>query len=384
MLKYLNYILIISLLGATFSCVPSRRFDAEVVARSSAEREAREAKEMAKESEEQRLLAEAEIQKIEKELQELDKDYTLVKTRYEQQQKLNKDLQILYDKLLEVNEKLTQDATGRRIELSEEVTRKETELRRKEDEMRRREREMDDLKRKMEKERDEMDRLKKELEDKSSNISNLEGDKSELEKSLKQRELKLKDLENQLKSREGKVKDLESSLAAREARVKELEAAIAARDAKAKALKDKLNAALLGFKSSDLSVEERNGKVYVSLSQNLLFSTGSSKLDSKGAEAIGKLAEVLNKNTEIDVLVEGHTDSDGDAKMNWELSSKRSLSIVDQMIKNKVTPNRITAAGRGEHVPVASNDTSDGKAKNRRSDIILSPKLDAIVDSLKN
>jgi chemotaxis protein MotB len=384
MLKYLNYILIITLLGATFSCVPTRRFDEEVTARSAAERESRESKQMATESEEQRLLAEAEIQKIEKELQELDKDYTLVKTRYDQQQKLNKDLQILYDKLLEVNEKLTQDATGRRIELTEEVTRKETELRRKEEEIRRREGEMNEMKRKMEREREEIEKLQKALADKNSNISNLEGDKSELEKNLKQRELKLKDLENQLKAREDKVKDLESSLAAREARVKELEAAITARDEKAKALKDKLNAALLGFESSDLSVEERNGKVYVSLSQNLLFSTGSSKLDSKGAEAIGKLADVLNKNLEIDVLVEGHTDSDGEAKMNWELSSKRSLSIVDQMIKNKVTPNRITAAGRGEHVPVASNDTSEGKAKNRRSDIILSPKLDAIMAILKN
>lgn len=384
MVKILNYGLVILLFSTLLSCVANRKYQEEVTARSAAEAKARDAQKLAKEEEEQRLLAESEIQKIEKELQELDKDYTLVKTRYEQQQKLNKDLQVLYDKLLEVNEKLTQEAAGKRRELSEEVTRKEEELRRKEDEIRRRERDMQELKAKMDREREEIDRLKKDLENKNADINSLQGDKSELEKSLKERELRLKDLEARLNARESKVKDLESSLAAREKRVQELEAAIAARDAKANALKNKLNEALLGFKSSDLSVEERNGKVYVSLSQNLLFATGSSKLDSKGASAIAKLSEVLNKNTEIDVLVEGHTDSDGDAKMNWDLSTKRSLSIVDQMIKNKVAPNRITAAGRGEHVPVASNDTNDGKAKNRRTDIILSPKLDEIMNILKN
>lgn len=370
MLKHLNYIFIIFLLGTLLSCVPNRRFQEEVTARTVAEKQARDAKASEQEANKQRELAEAEIQKIEKELQELDKDYALVKTRYEQQQQLNKDLQILYDKLLEVNEKLTQEAAGKRRELTEEVTRKEDELRRKEDEIRRREQDMAGLKKKMDEERAEIDRLRKDLENKDANINNLQGDKSQLEKSLKERELKLKDLEN--------------SLAARETRVKELENAIAARDAKAKALKDKLTQALLGFESSDLSVEQRNGKVYVSLSQNLLFATGSSRLDSKGAGAITKLADVLNKNTEINVLVEGHTDSDGDEKMNWELSTKRSLSIVNQLIKNKVTPSRITAAGRGEHVPVASNDNDSGKAKNRRTDIILSPQLDEIMNILSN
>lgn len=384
MLKILNYVLVISLFGSIIACVPNRKFQDEVTARTGAEKQAREAKQSALEANQQRELAEKEIKKIEKELQELDKDYTLIKTRYDQQQKLNQDLQVLYDKVLEVNEKLTQDAAGKRRELSEEVTRKEEEIRRKEEEIIRREKDMDELKRNMEKERAEINRLQKDLQDKNDNINSLQGDKSELEKSLKERELKLKELDNQLKSREDKVKELENSLASREKRVKELEAAIASRDAKAKELKDKLNQALLGFQSSDLSVEERNGKVYVSLSQNLLFSTGSSKLDSKGAGAIAKLSDVLNKNIDIDVLVEGHTDTDGDEKMNWELSSKRSLSIVDEMVKAKVNPARITAAGRGEHMPVAPNDTEAGKAKNRRTDIILSPKLDAIMDILRN
>ena len=118
--------------------------------------------------------------------------------------------------------------------------------------------------------------------------------------------------------------------------------------------------------------------MYVSLSQDLLFAPGSSTIDQKGLDALKKLAEVLVKNKDISILVEGHTDSDGEANMNWKLSTDRSLSIVYALISNQVQPNRITAAGRGEHVPVASNDTSTGKAKNRRTDIILSPDLDEI------
>jgi chemotaxis protein MotB len=377
MIKYLNYILILFFFGSLMSCVANRKYQEEVSAKTKAQQEARQAEQTAQQAQEELLLAQSEIQNIEKELQELDKDYTLIKTRYDQQEKLNKDLQVLYDKVLSVNEKLTQEAAGKSRALTEEITRKqeeirrkEEEIRRKEDEIKRREQDMANMKDQMNNERDEIARLKTDLENKNSNINTLEGDKSALEKSLK--------------AREDKVAALESSLAAREKRVKELENAISSRDAKAKALKDKLSQALLGFESSDLSVEQRNGKVYVSLSQNLLFATGSSRLDSKGASAISKLAEVLNKNNEINVMVEGHTDSDGDEKMNWELSTKRSLSIVDQLIKNKVISSRITASGRGEHVPIASNDTDAGKAKNRRTEIILSPKLDAIMDILKN
>jgi len=370
MLKYLNYFLILFFFGSLMSCVANRKYQEEVSAKAKAQQEASQAIQSAEESQAELELAQGEIKNIEKELEELDKDYTLVKTRYDQQQKLNKDLQVLYDKVLAVNEKLTQEAAGKSRALTEEITRKQEEIRLKETEIQRRERDMADMKQQMSQERAEIQRLQKDLENKDSNINSLQGDKSALEKSLA--------------AREEKVAALESSLAAREQRVKELEDAIAARDAKAKALKDKLSHALLGFESSDLSVEQRNGKVYVSLSQNLLFATGSSRLDSKGASAISKLAEVLNKNNEINVTVEGHTDSDGDEKMNWELSTKRSLSIVDQLIKNKVTPSRVTASGRGEHVPIASNDTDAGKAKNRRTEIILSPQLDEIMNILKN
>lgn len=355
MLKFLNMLIIAALCSSLFSCVANRKYLEEVDAKTAAQRGEVAARAEAVEAKEQLAAAQQEIEKVQTELRTIEKDYNLVKTRYEQQQRLNKDLQDSYDKLLELNEKLTAEASGKRRELSEEVARKEAELRRKEEELQRREREMKELQAKMGAERVEIDRLQADLKDKTANISNLQGDKTALQKDLE----------------------------AREARVKELEAAIAARDAKANALRDKLKEALLGFESSDLSVEMRGGKVYVSLSQNLLFATGSSKLDSKGADALTKLADVLKKNQGINVLVEGHTDSDGEAKMNWELSTKRSLSIVDLLTKNNVSPGRITAAGRGEFAPIASNDTAEGKARNRRTDIILSPQLDEIMNILK-
>lgn len=348
MMRYINLLILVVAFGSLFSCVANRKYQEEVTARNAAQSQAQQSEAARREAEEQLEKAQQELKEAEKEFNTLEKDYALVKERYEQQQKLNKDLQASYDKLLELNEKLTAEAAGRKRELDEELTRKESELRRKESELERRERDMLALQQKLEAERAEIERLQ-------ASVGNLEGDKSAL------------------------MKDLE----AREARVKELEAAVAARDAKANALKNKLAQALLGFESSDLSVEMRNGKVYVSLSQNLLFSSGSAKLDKKGIDALEKLAKVLQNNKEINVLVEGHTDSDGEEKMNWELSTERSLSIVYQLIKNNVAPKRITAAGRGEHMPIASNDSDAGKARNRRTDIILTPQLDEVLDILQ-
>lgn len=354
-MRYINLLLLVVAFGSLFSCVANRKYQEEVTARSAAQRQASEAQQAQQAAEEKLASAKEQIKEAKKEFNTLEKDYALIKDRYQQQQKLNKDLQASYDKLLELNEKLTAEAAGRKRELDEELTRKEDELRRKESELQRREREMMALQAKMDAERAEIERLQ-------ASVGDLQGDKDALQQ-----------------DKSALMKDLE----AREARVKELEAAIAARDAKANALKDKLSQALLGFESSDLSVEMRDGKVYVSLSQNLLFSSGSAKLDKKGADALEKLAKVLQTNKEINVLVEGHTDSDGDEKLNWKLSTERSLSIVYQLIKNKVAPQRITAAGRGEHVPIASNDTNKGKARNRRTDIILTPQLDEVMNILQ-
>lgn len=177
---------------------------------------------------------------------------------------------------------------------------------------------------------------------------------------------------------------LERDLADREARVRELEKALADRDNKLKELKDRIINALTGISSADLSVEERDGRIYVSLSQKLLFTTGSSAVGKEGRAALARLSAVLVQQADLNITVEGHTDSDGDDNVNWRLSADRALSITYIMVENKVPSNRITAAGRGESFPIAPNTTEEGKARNRRTEIILSPNFGELWNILKN
>ncbi len=164
-----------------------------------------------------------------------------------------------------------------------------------------------------------------------------------------------------------------------EAQIRELSRMLEEKDANLGALRNKVNQALLGFNDSDLSVREANGKVYVSLSQNLLFAKGSDQIDWKGKTAIKKVADVLVANPDILVNVEGHTDTDGSAQKNWELSTRRAIAVVNVLTGyGKVDPKRTTASGRSFYAPVASNSTNDGKAKNRRTEIILTPNLDEL------
>ncbi|HET6256294.1 MAG TPA: OmpA family protein [Puia sp.] len=152
-------------------------------------------------------------------------------------------------------------------------------------------------------------------------------------------------------------------------------------------IKKKMSDALEGFKSSELSVSVKNGKVYVSLQENLLFPSGSAVVNPKGKEALGKLAAVLNQNPDITVDIEGHTDSipiHGKYQDNWDLSLARSASIVRILTSDyKVDPMRVIASGHSQYDPVQTNSTSEGRALNRRTDIILSPKLDQLYQLLQ-
>jgi len=172
-------------------------------------------------------------------------------------------------------------------------------------------------------------------------------------------------------------------LAEREKRLAELEGIIRTQDSLVNALNDIVKRALLAFNSDELTVEMKNGKVYVSLSDKLLFKSGSAAVEEKGQDALKKLADVLNKHLDIDVLIEGHTDNipikTAQYPDNWSLSADRALSIVRLLSENyKVNPKRLEAAGRGEYYPKATNETAEGRAKNRRTEIILSPKLDEL------
>jgi chemotaxis protein MotB len=201
---------------------------------------------------------------------------------------------------------------------------------------------------------------------------------------LQSQEDALRALETSLLAKETDLKKLTADLEAREKRVNELEAMINKKDELLSALKKKVKEALLGFENNGLTIEQKNGKVYVSLDESLLFASGSYDVGSKGAGVLKKLAKVLETSTDIDVVVEGHTDNvplkgSGDIKDNWDLSVKRATSVVKIITNNsKTNPKRLTAAGRGEYLPLDLSNTAEGRKKNRRIEVILTPKLDEL------
>jgi chemotaxis protein MotB len=230
-------------------------------------------------------------------------------------------------------------------------------------------------------------------------IDGLKGNISDLNQSITDIEKKYNELSGEklsqaeqfnlaLKQKSGELDEKERLLAEREKALNELRQVIARQDSITKRLNDVLRNALLGFNSDELSVEVKNGKVYVSMSDKLLFKSGSAAVEAKGKEAIKLLAGVLEKNQDIDILIEGHTDNvpikTAVYRDNWDLSVARATSIVRILTDEyKITPTRLTASGKGEFWPRATNETTEGRASNRRTEIILSPKLDEIMQLLK-
>lgn len=208
-------------------------------------------------------------------------------------------------------------------------------------------------------------------------------------RALRQKSAELRNREELLEEQKAMLEKQQGLLAEREASLAELQAKIARQDSITKALNDMIRKALLGFDSDELSVEIKNGKVYVSMSNKLLFKSGKYDVEGKGKEALEMLANVLNNNTDIAIMIEGHTDTDPISteaiKDNWDLSTKRANSIVRILTENyEVDPTRVTAAGRGEFIPKASNETAEGKAINRRTEIVLSPNIEEIMKLLGN
>jgi len=201
---------------------------------------------------------------------------------------------------------------------------------------------------------------------------------------------KLQEAQTDLQKREDVLKLAQTELEQRSLRLQELEGALKQKDEAVKQLRQKVMDALLGFNNKGLTIQEKNGKVYVSLDEQLLFKTGQWDVDPKGQQALSNLAEVLGQNPDINVLVEGHTDNvpmrgTGMVKDNWDLSVMRATAVTRILLKNKaVEPKRITSAGRGEFFPIDESNTPDARQKNRRTEIILTPRLDEIFRILEN
>ena len=225
-----------------------------------------------------------------------------------------------------------------------------------------------------------------------TNISKLQTEKLELTTQyndlMNEKLSQAEQMNTALRLKSEALAEKERLLSEREIVLEDLQSKIARQDSITKRLNDIIRGALLGFKSDELSVEVKNGKVYVSMSDKLLFKSASAAIETKGLEAIKVLADVLNKNNDIDILIEGHTDNlpirTAQYRDNWDLSVARATSIVRILVDEyKIDAKRLTASGKGEFSPRANNSTPEGRAANRRTEIILSPKLDIIMNLLK-
>ena len=272
------------------------------------------------------------VDELQKKNKQLIDDTVAQSHKYQQMQGLYSDLEELYNKVIDQNKQLLNNSTIDKEHLTKELN-------------------------------DQMD-------------------------AINQKQKQLDALSDELKLKQLNIDSPQKNLADREQKVQELQHYISMKDSLVNDIKKKISDALKGFSGTDLTVEEKNGMVYVSMSEKLLFSSGSTIVDDKGKTALKQLADVLNKNPDIQIMVEGHTDNvplsgNGFMKDNWDLSVLRATSIVRILTKDdSVDPKRLKAIGRGEFFPVADNTTTEGKAKNRRTEIILSPNLQEIYDIL--
>ncbi|MDH5380996.1 MAG: OmpA family protein [Cyclobacteriaceae bacterium] len=214
--------------------------------------------------------------------------------------------------------------------------------------------------------------------------NNLLNNSGKLNKDLAEQQSKLQETREELEGVRLRNEELAADLAEREKKVAELEDILARKDEAVNALRKRITDALLNFKENDLTVQVKNGKVYVSLAEQLLFNSGSVIVDPKGQNALQQLAVAIKDQKDLSIMVEGHSDNVPISRVsqymndNWDLSVMRATSIVRILIKAGLAPDQVTAAGKGEFSPVDTNDTAEGRNKNRRTEIIITPNLDEL------
>lgn len=336
-----------------FACVPQRKYQAEQTKARKLEIEKHDCETTLDNCKKKEISLSDKLNSQYKDIDRMKNDSVLYNQKYNSIKKLNDDLNNLYEKVLEQNKQLVSNANQDRDKLSNELAKTDAKLEQRERELR---------------EKDEMLKIKDEA--------------------LKMKENEITKRENDIKTLQDNTNLLQKDVASREQRVKELETLLNENEQKVNALKNNVAAALNSFKNDELTVSQKDGKVYVSLSEKLLFQSGSTVVDNKGVKALADLANVLNNNTDIDVMIEGHTDnvpmkSANFPKDNWDLSVLRATSIVKILQQNKLDPKRIIASGRSEYFPLLDNINAENKAKNRRTEIILAPKLDKIMHLLE-
>jgi chemotaxis protein MotB len=232
--------------------------------------------------------------------------------------------------------------------------------------------------------------LEKEHDLLNAHYKSLLSNSGRMNRDLAQQQQQLLDIQENLERTRNLNDSLSNSLAEREKKVKELEQVLANKDKAVLDLKNMISNALLNFKENDISVTVKNGKVYVSLAEQLLFGSGSIQIDNKGVSALQQLAKAIKDQKDINIMVEGHTDNVPVSKKsaymndNWDLSVMRATSITRILVKAGVSPEQITASGRSEYVPLARNESPADKQKNRRTEIIITPDLDELFRILES
>ena len=228
------------------------------------------------------------------------------------------------------------------------------------------------------------------MSNKAEETKKLLNELQNIREELLKKEDELLTLEQNLSVKQKELLKTQNELLEREKKVIELQSIINKKDSLLSALKDRISSALLGFEGDGLTISQKNGKVYISLEEQLLFASGSWQVDSRGREALSKLSKALENQQDINILIEGHTDSipfggRGQIKDNWDLSVVRATAIVRILTSSSsIDPERLTAAGKGEFAPIQPNSTSLGRSANRRIEIILTPKLYDLYELLED
>jgi chemotaxis protein MotB len=325
--------ILIFITGAAISCVPARKYEELVERRQQCEDQNQELRNENAEFYTQNNELTSERDRLRKDIEKLRRDTTDIGIEFRRLETNYDRLYKTYEIILEQNAKLMD---GKEVETRQILAR----LQETQDDLQRRE--------------DELRKASAQMEAKERSLN-------ELNERLQQSALDIK---------------------SKEVRLNELEQVLARQDSVVQALRRTVSNALLGFEGQGLTIEMKNGKVYVSLDESLLFATGSTTVDAKGVSALRELAKVLERNPDISVLIEGHTDdvplrSGSQIRDNWDLSVLRATAIVRILTSNStVDPRRLTAAGRGEFFPVDPAKTPEARRKNRRTEIILTPRLD--------
>jgi len=232
--------------------------------------------------------------------------------------------------------------------------------------------------------------LNKEYDQLNAYYKNLLNSSGKMNRDLAEQREQLLSIQDNLEKTRKLNDSLSISLNEREKKVRELETILANKDKAVQDLKNRVSNALLNFKENDLTVNVKNGKVYVSLAEQLLFGSGSIEVDAKGVGALQQLAKALKDQKDIQIMVEGHTDNVPISKKstymqdNWDLSVMRATAITKILTKGGVSPNQITASGKGEYLPLTANDSPQGRQKNRRTEIIITPNLDELFKILES